>query len=298
VRRRKDGTMIETSVTISPIRDAAGTLIGVSKVARDITARRQVETQLARAKDAAEASNRELEAFSYSVAHDLRAPLRAVMGFSQLLLEANRDKLDAESDEWLQDIVASARKMASLIDAMLSLARLTRSELRYEVVDVSALVRTAAGQLAASDPERVLELVVEDGLVANLDVALARALVDNLVGNAWKFSSRVPVTRIELGSNQRHGTRTLYIRDNGAGFDMAYATKLFEPFQRLHTVSEFPGTGIGLATVQRIVQRHGGRVSAEGVVGGGATFYFSFPERANGVGNEREVGGGGGPPVG
>jgi PAS domain S-box-containing protein len=283
VRLRKDGTTIEVSVTISPIRDAAGTLIGASKVARDITARRHDETKLARAKDAVEASNRELEAFSYSVAHDLRAPLRGIMGFSQLLIETYRDKLDADGADWLHEVVASAQKMGLLIDAMLSLARLTRSELRQEPVDVSALVRTAARHLAASDPERIVTFVIEDHVTADLDPALARALVDNLVANAWKFTAHVPDARIELGSNHQHGMRTLFIRDNGAGFDMAHATKLFEPFQRLHAAREFPGTGIGLATVQRIVHRHGGRVSAEGIVGGGATFYFSFPKRTTGA---------------
>jgi len=277
VRVRKDGREIHVSVTSSPIRDARGALIGASKVARDITDRRRAEVALAHARDAAEAASRELEAFSYSVAHDLRAPLRAIRGFAQLLLESYGGKLDDAGQDWLQEILLNSRHMGSLIDALLSLSRTTRSELHHERVDLSSLVRGTAKELASREPGRVVELVVEDGLAAELDPTLARALVDNLVGNAWKFTSGVARARIEFGVIPRDGASTFFVRDNGAGFDMTHAERLFTPFQRFHTAAEFPGTGIGLATVKRIVHRHGGQVWAEGVVNHGATFYFTVP---------------------
>jgi PAS domain S-box-containing protein len=284
VRLTKNDRLIHVSVTISPVHDSAGNLVGASKIVRDITDRRLAEGALARAKEAAEAANRELEAFSYAVAHDLRAPLRGMNGFAQVLLNTYRDKLDAEGQDWLQEIVLNAGKMGALIDALLSLARLTRREPRHESVDLSSLVRATAKQLSAAEPGRAVELVVQDHLTAELDPVLARALIENLLGNAWKFTSKVPLARIEFGVRQeKNGTSAFFVRDNGAGFDMAFADKLFGPFQRLHTALEFPGTGIGLATVQRIARRHGGRAWAEGVVNGGATFHFSFPERSPGA---------------
>jgi PAS domain S-box-containing protein len=277
VRRRKDGRDIDVSVTISPVRNAAGHVVGISKVARDITGRRRAEEALERAKDAAEAASRELEAFSYSVAHDLRAPLRGMNGFAQVLLEDYAEKLDDEGRDCLQEIHSNAQKMGALIDALLSLSRVTRSDWKPERIDLSALFRATATQLAATEPQRKVDVVVHKQLFADADLRLVRALFDNLVGNAWKFTANVPVARIEFGAAEDSGTRALFVRDNGAGFDMAHASKLFSPFQRLHTVAEFPGTGIGLATVQRVVHRHGGRVWAEGKVGEGAIFYFSLP---------------------
>jgi PAS domain S-box-containing protein len=277
VRRRKDGSELDVSLTSSPIHDSMGELIGASKIVRDITARRHAEQALAAAKDAAEAANRELEAFSYSVAHDLRAPLRGMSGFAQVLLNSYRDKIDADGQDWLQEILLNAQRMGELIDGLLSLARLTRTELQRDSVDLSAIVRDTVAQLASSEPQRKLELGVQDQVHANVDVRLVRALFQNLLGNAWKFTSKVPVTRIEFGVADQVGSPAFFVRDNGARFDMAFANKLFTPFQRLHTVDEFAGTGIGLATVQRIVQRHGGRVWAESVVDAGATFYFTFP---------------------
>jgi PAS domain S-box-containing protein len=277
VRRRKDGSELDVSVAISPVRDAAGRIVGLSKVARDITERRQAELALAAAKERAEAASRELEAFSYSVAHDLRAPLRGMNGFAQLLLDSYKDKLDGEGQDWLREIVLNARKMGELIDALLALARVTRSDLRAERVDLSAIVREVAGRLDTSSPDRTVEVGVQDDVWANVDARLARVVVENLLGNAWKFTQKAPCPRIEFGKSEKDGTLACFVRDNGAGFDMAYARKLFAPFQRLHSASEFPGTGIGLATVQRIVHRHGGRVWAEGKVDGGATFYFTLP---------------------
>jgi len=279
VRRNKDGHEIHVSVTSSPVRDAAGHLIGASKTARDITEQRRARVALLHAKETAEAASRELEAFSYSVAHDLRAPLRGMNGFAQVLLDSYSDKLDADGKDALQEILLNARRMGALIDALLSLSRVTRSAVKPESVDLSEVVRTIARQLSTAEPERTIDLVVRDHLHAELDPVLARTLMENVLGNAWKFTSKVPAARIEFGVTEKDRVRAFYVRDNGAGFDMAFANKLFTPFQRLHTVAEFPGTGIGLATVQRIVHRHGGQLWAEGTVDGGATFYFAFPGR-------------------
>jgi PAS domain S-box-containing protein len=283
VRRRKDGLEIHVSVTSSPVRDSRDRVIGASTIIRDITERRRAQEALAHAKDAAENANRELEAFSYSVAHDLRAPLRGMNGFAQVLLNTYKDKLDADGQDWLQEITLNAKKMGELIDALLSLARVTRSDLKRERVDLSAIVRQQAAQLLALEPHRAVEVIVQDNLHADVDPRLAVALVENLLGNAWKFTCRVLSARIDFGTVDNSGTSAFFVRDNGAGFDMAFASKLFAPFQRLHTVAEFPGTGIGLATVQRIVHRHGGRVWAEGAVDGGATVYFTLSPRALGA---------------
>jgi PAS domain S-box-containing protein len=268
--KRKNGTEFPIEISLSPLDTEGGIL--VSSAIRDITERRVTETAL-------KLANRELEAFSYSVAHDLRAPLRGMNGFAQLLLDAYKDKLDEQGEDWLQEILLNAKKMANLIDALLSLARVTRSELRPERVDLSKIAREAAAQLSAAEPDRRTEIEVQDALYADLDSRLARALLQNLLGNAWKFTSKVPTGRIEFGATRKDGSQAFFVRDNGAGFDMTFANKLFAPFQRLHAVSEFPGTGIGLATVQRIVHRHGGRVWAEGAVNTGATFYFTIPAR-------------------
>jgi PAS domain S-box-containing protein len=272
--RRKNGTEFPIEISLSPLETEDGVL--VSSAIRDITERKVTETAL-------KVANRELEAFSYSVAHDLRAPLRGMNGFAQVLLDTYKDKLDADGQDWLAEILLNAKKMGELIDGLLSLARVARSELRPEHADLSAIAHEIAGRLRATEPDRKVEVAVEDGLCAHVDVRLARALFDNLLGNAWKFTSKVPTARIEVGSARTDGRPAFFVRDNGAGFDMAFANKLFSPFQRLHTADEFAGTGVGLATVQRIVQRHGGRVWAEGTVDGGATFHFTLPGRAQEV---------------
>jgi PAS domain S-box-containing protein len=284
IRRRKDGREVDVSVTLSPVRDAAGQINGIAKVAQDISERKRAERALAQAKEAAEAASRELEAFSYSVAHDLRAPLRGMNGFAQLLLDAYGEKFDAEGQDWLQEIVFNAKKMAGLIDALLSLSRVTRSEIRPESCDLSGTVRRLASELSASEPKRAVEWLIQEQLRAALDPNLAHSLLQNLLGNAWKFTAKVDLARIEFGVAARGGARAFYVRDNGAGFDMAFASKLFAPFQRLHSTNEFPGTGIGLATVQRIVRRHGGRVWAEGAVNAGASFFFSLPNQSSEIG--------------
>jgi PAS domain S-box-containing protein len=277
VRRRKDGRDIDVWVTSSPTHDAAGRVVGASKVARDITERRRAELAIARARELAEVTSRELEAFSYSVAHDLRAPLRAINGFARILLEDHAGELGAEGRDCLDEVRKGADRMAALIDALLSLSRVTRSELRRERIDLGALVRAAVAELAVADPARHVELVVPAAVEADADARLARVVVDNLVGNAWKFTSKVASARIELGVDGQGSTPTYYVRDNGAGFDPAFARNLFAPFQRMHSVRDYPGTGIGLATVQRVIHRHGGRIWAEAAPDRGATFFFTLP---------------------
>jgi PAS domain S-box-containing protein len=267
---RKDGTEFPVEISLSPLETEEGVL--VSAAIRDISQRKKTENAL-------KLANKELESFSYSVAHDLRAPLRGMNGFAQILLEDYRDKLDADGLECLQEIRANAVRMGALIDALLSLSQVTRSELRPDRVDLGALVRAAARECAGAEPDRHVELVVQEGVWAKADPRLARTLIANLVANAWKFTSRKAGARVEFGALDADGERTYFVRDNGAGFDMAHAGKLFGAFQRLHTVGEFPGTGIGLATAQRIVQRHGGRIWAQGAVGEGATFFFTLPGR-------------------
>ena len=226
-----------------------------------------------------EATNRELEAFSYSVSHDLRAPLRTIDGFSQILQEDYEDRLDEEGVDYLGRVRAASKHMAGLIDDLLDLSRVGRRPLSRERVDLSGLVAGVVGDLRMSDPDRRVEFVTEESVVAWADVGLLRVALENLIGNAWKFTSREPEAHIEFGVREEGGRPVYYVRDNGAGFDQAYADKLFGAFQRLHAQDEFEGTGIGLATVARIVHRHGGRVWAEGRVGEGATFYFTLGGR-------------------
>jgi PAS domain S-box-containing protein len=279
VRRRKDGEVIHVSVTISPIRDARGVLIGASKVARDITERKKAQEALARAKEAAEVAGHELEAFSYSVAHDLRAPLRSIDGFSLALLEDYGEKLGGEAKQYLGTVRASAQYMGQLIESLLMLARVTRSDIRAERVDLSALAQSVADRLQSTAPARQVNFVIAPGLEAQGDSRLLTIAFDNLLGNAWKFTGKQELARIEFGASIEDGATVYFVRDNGAGFDMAYAPKLFGVFQRLHGPQEFEGTGIGLATVERIIRRHGGRIWAEGAVGAGATFYFTLEEK-------------------
>jgi PAS domain S-box-containing protein len=248
-------------------------LLGISD---DMTERREAALALKAAHEAAAAAIQELEAFSYSVAHDLRAPLRAIDGFSQALEEDCSDKLDEEGKDYLRRVRASAQHMARLIDGLLGLSRLSRGELLREKVDLTQLARQAAGRLRETSPERQVELVVDEGLEAVGDARLLTAALDNLLGNAWKFTGKSPHARVEFGRQAHEGNPVFFVRDNGVGFEQAYAQKLFGAFQRLHSATEFEGSGIGLATVQRIVRRHGGRVWAQGEVGRGATFYFTL----------------------
>lgn len=221
------------------------------------------------------AANKELEAFSYSVSHDLRAPLRGMDGFSQALLEDYTDKLDAQGKDYLRRVRAASQRLGSLIDELLNLSRLSRHEMSRISVDLSALARTIAAGFKQREPDRQVDFVIKEGLVANGDPHLLQVVLQNLFSNAWKFTGKHPRARIEFGAIGQGGKTTYFVRDDGAGFDMAYAAKLFGAFQRLHATTEFSGSGIGLATVQRIIHRHGGRVWAEGGVEKGATFYFT-----------------------
>jgi PAS domain S-box-containing protein len=244
--------------------------------ARDITVRRRIQQELLDAKNAAEAANRELESFSYSVAHDLRAPLRGIDGFSQLLLEECGDAVGESGRRYLRLVRESTQHMAQLIDDLLELSRVTRSELTREVVDLAALAQSIVGRLRAESPARQVEVHIEPRLTHSGDPRLLGVVLANLLGNAWKYSSKRDFAIIELGRTTHDGAEAYFVRDNGAGFDMKYLHKLFGVFERLHSAQEFEGTGIGLAIVRRIVERHGGRVWARGQVDAGATFFFTL----------------------
>jgi light-regulated signal transduction histidine kinase (bacteriophytochrome) len=236
-----------------------------------------------------EAANRELEAFSYSVSHDLRAPLRAIDGFTEALVEDYGTKLEAGARADLDRVCAAARRMAQLIDDLLDLARIARLPLERKQVDLSGLARNIAAELRRAGQDRRAEFVIPDGLTAPADPVLAEMILQNLLGNAWKFTSSHPAARIEFGTMRGSGEPVFFVRDDGVGFDMAYADKLFVPFQRLHTEHEFRGSGIGLAIVQRIVRRHGGRVWFEAEVNGGATCWFTLEPAPTEEESEREA---------
>jgi signal transduction histidine kinase len=223
-----------------------------------------------------EAANTELEAFSYSVSHDLRAPLRSVAGFSQVLFEDYADKLNAEGRDSLERILTATHRMGRLIDDLLNLSRVSRAEMRREEVKLSELAGKIADMLRKTQPERQAEFNIAEGLVAKGDEHLLTVVLENLLGNAWKFTGKKPRAVIEFGVTQHEGKQAYFVKDNGVGFDMSYAGKMFSPFQRLHSVNEFPGTGIGLATVKRIINRHGGTVWIEAEEGKGTTAYFTL----------------------
>jgi signal transduction histidine kinase len=243
---------------------------------REINERKRAEEEIRRTNGKLLAANKELEAFSYSVSHDLRTPLRTIDGFSQALLEDYADKLDATAQEHLHRVRRAAQHMAALIDDMLNLSRVTRCELHREKLDLSAMARLIAAELQEAEPDRQVEFVIENGLAAVGDPQLLRAAMENLLRNSWKYTSGHPTARIEFGSSVGKEKHCFIVRDDGAGFDPRYADRLFGAFQRLHTEKEFPGTGVGLATVQRIIHRHGGEIWAEAAIEKGATFYFTL----------------------
>ncbi len=256
---------------------------------QDITARKQAEKELQESNRKLEAANKELESFSYTVSHDLRAPLRGIDGFSRILLEDYADKLDEEGKDSLKRVRAATQRMGQLIDGLLKLSRITRSEITHEHVNLSGIAHVVMDELQKAEPDRRVEQIIQEEVFAHGDRTLLHAMLENLLGNAWKFTSKREIARIEFGvlphvsipspggiEEENEGI-AYYVKDNGAGFDMTYVDKLFGTFQRLHTDKEFPGTGIGLATVQRIIHHHGGTIWAEGEVDQGATIYFTLP---------------------
>jgi PAS domain S-box-containing protein len=284
-----DGKERWYSVTKIPLREETGPSDKVLCVSMEITERKQAEEEIRRLNAELEhrveertaqleAANRELEAFAYSVSHDLRAPLRSIDGFGQALQEDYAAALDEQGMDFLQRIRAASKRMGLLIDDLLKLSRLTRGEVRRQKLDLTAMVRRALEDLRGADPDRQVACTVEEKLSAEGDERLIHSVLENLLGNAWKFTARRKQASIQFGSERTpQGETAFFVRDNGAGFSMDHADKLFHAFQRLHTVQEFPGNGIGLATVQRIVHRHGGRVWAEGEPEKGAVFYFTLP---------------------
>ncbi len=271
---RKDGTEFPVEISLSPLETEGGTL--VSAAIRDVTERHKTQQEILRAVEATNLANRELESFSYSVAHDLRAPLRGIDGFSQALLSHYSDRLDEDGQRYLRRVRESAKRMSELIDGLLTLSRITRSDLRQQPVNLGELASRIVEELRNLDPSRSVDFEVEDEIWGRGDPRLLSVLLENLLGNAWKFTRERPDAKIRFGIEKYEGKDAYCIRDNGAGFDMSYASKLFGVFQRLHTEREFEGTGIGLATVQRIVHRHGGNIWAEGEVSKGAAFFFTL----------------------
>lgn len=290
IQHRPDGTSVWARVSAAPVDLPDGSRMGAVLTIADITELTRTQGELqqvnatleerVRARTAAlEAANKELEAFSYSVSHDLRAPLRSIDGFSKLLLEKYVDQLDATGQDYLARVRNATMRMSRLIDDMLNLSRIGRREMHWQSVSLSELAMSIVSELHGRDPERQVDVRVQPGLEVMGDAGLLRIVLANLLENAWKFTGKIAGARIEVGTELRESERVYFVRDNGAGFDMGYADKLFTPFQRLHTESEFPGSGIGLAIVQRIITRHHGRVWAEGREGEGATIYFTLEAR-------------------
>jgi signal transduction histidine kinase len=272
----EDGHVVWVTGAAEPLRDPRGFVLGFLGTCADVSERRQAEEDVRRTGEALAAANQELESFSYSVSHDLRAPLRGIDGFSRALEEDFGATLPEEGRRFISRIRAATRRLGLIIDDLLLLSRVARSELRREKVDLGALALEVYAGLRAAEPTRDVRLAVGDGLLARGDPRLLRLLLENLLGNAWKYTSKKPRARVEFAAQANGGETVYYVRDDGAGFDMAYADKLFGAFSRLHNANDFPGSGIGLATVARIVHRHGGRVWGEGAPGAGATFYFTL----------------------
>jgi PAS domain S-box-containing protein len=284
-RRSRDGRVHWATVSGRPLYDAQGRFVGYHGTGRDVTLQVRAEQHLRQLNEALEqkvaartadldAANRELEAFSYSVSHDLRAPLRAIDGFSSQLEERHAAALGEEARGYLRRMRDAARRMGQLIEDLLTLSRVGRDELRKRAVDLTALAKLVAKEIEAGAPERRIEWRIAEGLGAHADPGLMRVVLENLLGNAWKYSGRTQQAVIEFGKSSAD---EFIVRDNGAGFDAKYSDALFQPFRRLHAPQEFDGSGVGLATVRRIIERHGGTVRGEGAVGAGARFYFTLP---------------------
>jgi PAS domain S-box-containing protein len=277
VRLRRDGSQVPVSVSVSPLRSETGEIIGASVIHRDLSEREAQTLVLRSLVVRLDAANRELSSFAYSVSHDLRQPLRAMHGYSHALLEDYGDVLDAEGQHYLNRIATASVRMGDLIDGLLTLSRITRADLVREPVDLAALAQSSIDLLGTAEPDREVEVVIDGPLPVRGDPRMLRTVMDNLIGNAWKFTRPREHARIEAGCLAGAGQPAFFVGDNGVGFNPAYAHRIFDPFQRLHSEKDFPGHGIGLATVQRIVHRHGGTIWAEGETDAGATFYFTLP---------------------
>ncbi len=281
-----DGEHTYHSVKV-PLKDSNGKIYGLCCVSTDITARNKMDQELRRQREQLEARveqrteqlrriNSELEAFGYAVSHDLRAPLRAVDGFASVLVESYRHKLDEKGLEFLERIQASSQRMSDMIGALLELSKISRQEMRKEAVDLSLLANEVTDELASAEPARDVAVTIQDHMMTEGDPGLLKIALTNLLGNAWKYTGKTSDAKIEFGQLKHNGQQVFYVRDNGAGFDMTYKDRLMIPFQRLHPDREFPGTGIGLSTVARIIGRHQGKIWAEGSPGQGATFWFTL----------------------
>jgi len=280
VRQRKDGTVFPVSVAISPVHDDRHSLIGASSIARDISERYRLQAELRLRTDDLEIAYRDLETFSYSVSHDLRAPLRALGGLSVALLEDCGEGLSEAAIGYTERIQAASSNMTELIDNLLNLARVSRAEIRPQSLDLGAEAASIAAELQREAPDRQVHVTIQQPAVAAADPTLIRTVLQNLLGNAWKFTSKRDDAAIEFTMSPDGAAGSRFdVRDNGVGFDDADAEKLFAPFERLHPASQFPGTGVGLASVRQIVERHGGRTWATGAPGAGATFSFTLPAR-------------------
>lgn len=280
---RKDGSIVFTNLLVGCVRRPDRSVDYVLAILENITGRKQADDQIRQLNEqlairarSLEQANKELEAFSYSVSHDLRAPLRGIDGFSQILLDEYQDMVDDQGKDYLRRVRSATQRMAQLIDDMLNLSRVSRAEINMKQVDLSEIAISIANELHENQPEREVEFIIQKGIKVKGDSHLLRIVLVNLIRNSWKFTSKHAKARIEFGVQPQNDGPVYFIRDDGAGFDINYAQKLFGAFQRLHTVDEFQGTGIGLATVQRIINRHGGKVWAEGELEKGATFYFTI----------------------
>jgi light-regulated signal transduction histidine kinase (bacteriophytochrome) len=280
IRERREGADLQSLFGFAVLDFLAAMIVAfaLSLVLQRIVSAPIVELQDALKQRTAdmEAANKELAAFSYSVSHDLRAPLRTIDGFSEALVEDYRDKLDDRGLDYLNRVRGAAERMDLLIKTLVELAQISRGELRRERVELSHIAESIATELKAADPGRNVRFSIQPGLTVEGDPRLLKVALEHLLGNSWKFTSKHPAATIELGSEQRDGHRLFFVRDDGAGFDPAFADKMFAPFQRFHSASEFEGTGIGLAMVQRIIHRHGGKVWAVAAVEAGTTIYISM----------------------
>ncbi len=288
INRKKNGELYHEASSISPVRDAGGAITNYVAVKEDITARKRAEeeieilnTNLASRAAELEVANRELESFSYMVSHDLRRPLTNINGFCQVILQLCTDRLDEQCLGFIQEIYDGTLRMNELIDTLLNFALSTRSDMQCGTVDLSSMVRGIAVDFGSAEPQRQVTFRIKDGVEAYGDAALIRVILENLLGNAWKYTGTRDAAVIEFGVTEQEGEPVYFVRDNGVGFDMKDAAKLFETFQRLHHLEKFKGNGIGLATVRRIINRHGGQVWGEGEPGKGATLFFTLGGERN-----------------